>query len=110
MAITELLHESVTKIPKLSVDIFIPVCCVLGIIFALILWYRVSTVKVRSGEKRTGEDGRTFLLEEELTGEDSVRLPPRSLDHTPRARLPCSCRAGVAGCKMSFQGYCQCVC
>ena len=29
---------------------------------------------MRTGQRRAGEDGRTFLLEEELTGEDSVRL------------------------------------
>ena len=37
MAVMELLHESVVKIPTLFVDIFIPVATVLGILFAIIL-------------------------------------------------------------------------
>ena len=59
-------------LPHLFPDIFIPVSAALGIIFALFLWWRVSTIRVRTGQRQTGEDGRTFLLEEELTGEDSV--------------------------------------
>ena len=82
MALMELPVLPHVHIPTLFVDVFIPVATVLGIAFAIILWYRVSAVKVRSGEKRTGEDGRTFLLEEELTGEDSVRgLANSSQDH-----------------------------
>ena len=61
-------------VPRLFVDLFIPIAAVAGILFAVLLWYRVSTIKVRTGQRRAGEDGRTFLLEEELTGEDSVRL------------------------------------
>lgn len=61
-------------VPRLFVDLFIPISAVAGILFAVTLWYRVSTIKVRTGQRRAGEDGRTFLLEEELTGEDSVRL------------------------------------
>ncbi|CAK0782826.1 Pyrophosphate-energized vacuolar membrane proton pump 1 [Coccomyxa viridis] len=59
-------------LPHLFPDIFIPVSAALGIIFALFLWWRVSTIRVRTGQRQTGEDGRTFLLEEELTGEDSI--------------------------------------
>ena len=65
-------HTHGALMPHLFPDIFIPASAVLGIIFALFLWYRVSLIRVRSGQRQTGEDGRTFLLEEELTGEDSV--------------------------------------
>ena len=61
-------------VPRLFVDLFIPIAAVAGILFAVTLWYRVSLIKVRTGQRRSGEDGRTFLLEEELTGEDSVRV------------------------------------
>lgn len=67
-----MLWSSQVLLPDLFPDIFVPVASVLGVIFALFLWWRVSGVKVRSGQRTTGEDGRTFLLEEELTGEDSV--------------------------------------
>ena len=48
-------------------------------------------IRVRTGQRQTGEDGRTFLLEEELTGEDSVGciallLIPRFRQQ--RSRLP----------------------
>lgn len=76
---TMLWHSHGATLPHLFPDIFIPVSAALGIIFALFLWWRVSHIRVRSGQRQTGEDGRTFLLEEELTGEDSVgcrALPP----------------------------------
>ena len=83
MALMEVFYDTAVRIPTLFVDVFIPVATVLGCLFAIFLWYRVSAIKVRSGEKRTGEDGRTFLLEEELTGEDSVRgLASSSQDHS----------------------------
>jgi len=33
----------------------------------------VSFIKVGAGTRTNGEEGRTFLLEEELAGEESVR-------------------------------------
>jgi hypothetical protein len=76
---TMLWHSHGAILPHVFPDIFIPVSAAFGIIFALFLWWRVSHIRVRSGQRQTGEDGRTFLLEEELTGEDSVgcrALPP----------------------------------
>jgi hypothetical protein len=67
-----MLWSTETLLPDLFPDVFIPLSAGLGIIFALFLWWRVSFVKVRTGQRPTGEDGRTFLLEEELTGEESV--------------------------------------
>lgn len=69
-----MLFSTEVRLPELIPDIFIPVTAAVGIIFALFLWWRVSGIKVRTGQRSTGEDGRTFLLEEELTGEDSVSL------------------------------------
>ncbi len=74
--LTIMLWHQVVRLPELFPDIFIPVTAAIGIIFALFLWWRVSAIKVRTGQRSTGEDGRTFLLEEELTGEDSVRSGP----------------------------------
>ncbi|KAK9903954.1 hypothetical protein WJX75_001227 [Coccomyxa subellipsoidea] len=67
-----MLFSTEVRLPELIPDIFIPVTAAVGIIFALFLWWRVSGIKVRTGQRSTGEDGRTFLLEEELTGEDSI--------------------------------------
>jgi len=88
---TMLAHAHGAQLPGLFSDIFIPVSAVCGIIFALFLWWRVSKIRVRTGQRQTGEDGRTFLLEEELTGEDSVGciallLIPRFRQQ--RSRLP----------------------
>lgn len=78
----ELLGMEHVIVPRLFVDLFIPISAVAGILFAVTLWYRVSTIKVRTSQRRSGEDGRTFLLEEELTGEDSVRILQPGQDHT----------------------------
>ncbi len=72
-----MLWSTEVLLPEIFPDVFVPVASGLGIIFALFLWWRVSGVKVRSGQRPTGEDGRTFLLEEELTGEDSVSIAGR---------------------------------
>ena len=69
-----MLWSQEVRLPEIVPDIFVPVTAAVGIIFALFLWWRVSAIKVRTGQRSTGEDGRTFLLEEELTGEDSVSL------------------------------------
>lgn len=72
MTATMLWQSHGAYLPGLFSDIFIPASAVCGILFALFLWWRVSHIRVRTGQRQTGEDGRTFLLEEELTGEDSV--------------------------------------
>lgn len=50
----------------------IPVSALLGIVFALFLWHRVSQIKVRGGAAVRSENGREYLLEEEQRGESEV--------------------------------------
>lgn len=52
-------------------NIGVPVSALLGIVFAVFLWQRVSNIKVRGGVSR-GEDGRSYLLEEEQRGESEA--------------------------------------
>lgn len=51
----------------------VPVSALLGIAFAITLWQRVSSIKVRGGVSRT-EDGRSYLLEEEQRGESEASV------------------------------------
>ena len=53
--------------------ILIPSACFVGVVFALILWQRVSKVQITGGSVfRSGD--RAYLLEEEQRGDDEVRL------------------------------------
>jgi inorganic pyrophosphatase len=52
--------------------VMIPLSAVLGIIFALWLWKRVSAVSMSSGGAFRG-GGREYLLEEEQRGDEEVR-------------------------------------
>ncbi|KAK9845522.1 hypothetical protein WJX81_008507 [Elliptochloris bilobata] len=58
--------------PKIVPQVLIPVAAIAGILYAIFTWWRVSFIKVGSGTRTNGEEGRTFLLEEELAGEESV--------------------------------------
>jgi hypothetical protein len=55
--------------------LFIPFSAVVGIVFALILWKRVSEIRVGGGGAVRSENGREYLLEEEQRGESEVRGP-----------------------------------
>jgi len=50
-----------------------PFAAVCGIIFAAILWKRVSEIRVGGGGALRSENGREYLLEEEQRGESEVR-------------------------------------
>lgn len=50
----------------------IPLSALAGVVFAVLLWYRVSLIQVRGGGVRSGS-GREYLLEEEQQGESEVR-------------------------------------
>ena len=50
----------------------IPGAALFGIIFALILWKRVSKIRVGGGAAVSSENGREYLLEEEQRGESEV--------------------------------------
>ena len=69
-----LTETAVPVMPEIVPQLLIPVASIAGILFALFLWWRVSFIKVgaASGTRTNGEEGRTFLLEEELAGEESV--------------------------------------
>ena len=70
-----LLRDTVAPLmPAIVPELFIPVASIVGILFAIFTWWRVSFIKVGSGTRTNGEEGRTFLLEEELAGEESVRV------------------------------------
>ena len=63
---------------------------VVGVIFALFLWHRVSAIRVGGGGSLRAENGREYLLEEEQRGENEViqdplilhrKRPAKSLDN-----------------------------
>lgn len=71
----------------------IPLSALLGIAFAVILWRRVSLIKVRGGGRP--ENGREYLLEEEQRGESEVGAPAASPARPALPRsTPRSCAAG----------------
>ena len=53
--------------------VVIPTSCVIGVIFALFLWKRVSEVRLAPGSVFSAENGRQYLLEEEQRGDAEVR-------------------------------------
>jgi hypothetical protein len=67
--------------PDSFADIGVPVSALLGIAFAILLWTRVSSIKVRGASISSGrgDGGRAYLLEEEQRGEQEVRLPRQRL-------------------------------
>ena len=69
-----LIETAVPAMPEIVPQLLIPIASIAGILFALFTWWRVSfiTVGAASGTRTNGEEGRTFLLEEELGGEESV--------------------------------------
>ena len=63
-----------TLFPDSVATIGIPISAVAGVIFAIILWHRVSQIHVGGGSASArSESGREYLLEEEQRGESEVR-------------------------------------
>lgn len=63
---------SVTILPDLGTEIFIPVCAVVGIVFSLVQWYYVSQVKLSPGRDAAHNNSAgskngysDYLIEEE---------------------------------------------
>ena len=79
-----------TKLGPIVPNVFIPASALLAIAFAILLWARVSRVKVAGAGGQSGENGRQYLLEEEQRGEDEVRI----LQHIPAccSLLPSRCK------------------
>ena len=67
-------HSLHTKLGPIVPNVFIPASALLAIAFAVLLWARVSRVKVAGAGGQFGENGRQYLLEEEQRGEDEVRI------------------------------------
>ncbi|KAK9812230.1 hypothetical protein WJX73_005782 [Symbiochloris irregularis] len=59
-------------ISPLGSQILIPAAALLAIGFAILLWVRVSKVKVAGSHGVRSENGREYLLEEEQRGEDEI--------------------------------------
>lgn len=68
-----MLEGNTTTFPDWVPTVGIPLSAVCGVVFAIVLWYRVSLIQVRGGGARTGGSGREYLLEEEQQGEGEVR-------------------------------------
>eukprot|EP00951_Prasinocladus_malaysianus_P023718 scaffold202417_cov42-Prasinocladus_malaysianus.AAC.1 len=58
----------------LFVNVFIPVCSLIGIAWGAVLWKRVAAVKVTGGVAVRGNNGGEYLLEEEQRGDEEVGL------------------------------------
>uniref|UniRef100_A0A061R7Q4 H(+)-exporting diphosphatase n=1 Tax=Tetraselmis sp. GSL018 TaxID=582737 RepID=A0A061R7Q4_9CHLO len=54
------------------VNLFLPVCCIISICWAAILWKRVAAVKVAGGTTVRSSNGQEYLLEEEQRGGSEV--------------------------------------
>lgn len=67
-------EEISTIFPDWVATVGIPLSAVAGVIFAALLWYRVSLIRVRGGTVSSSETGREYLLEEEQQGEGEVRV------------------------------------
>lgn len=60
-------------IPPLVPEVLIPISGVIGILFALFLYTKVSAVRVGGGSAVIhSQNGREYLLEEEQRGEEEV--------------------------------------
>jgi inorganic pyrophosphatase len=58
-----------------AVSFLIPICSLIGIAWAAILWKRVASVKVSGGVSVRGNNGGEYLLEEEQRGDEEVKTP-----------------------------------
>ena len=66
--------ELSTLFPDSVATFGIPISAIAGVIFAIILWHRVSQIHVGGGSASArSESGREYLLEEEQRGESEVR-------------------------------------
>jgi hypothetical protein len=52
--------------------VLIPTSAAVGVVFAIILWQRVSQIQMTGGSVISDGRGREYLLEEEQRGEDEV--------------------------------------
>ena len=76
-----------TSFPDAVPTYGIPIAAILGVLFAIFLWQRVSKIRVGGESTVRSENGREYLLEEEQRGENEVRLYtfgsfPKSLSRT----------------------------
>mmetsp|Transcript_38435 Transcript_38435/g.108605 ORF Transcript_38435/g.108605 Transcript_38435/m.108605 type:complete len:771 (+) Transcript_38435:152-2464(+) len=55
-----------------ATNFFIPICSIIGIAWAALLWKRVSQVKVSGGTPVRGNNGEEYLLEEEQRGDAEI--------------------------------------
>lgn len=63
-----------TWFPDSVATLGIPISAIAGVVFAIILWHRVSQIHVGGGSASArSESGREYLLEEEQRGESEVR-------------------------------------
>lgn len=65
------LMSSAAAAPAWLASYGIPLSAILGVAFAIFLWYRVSQIRVGGGSGSSG-NGREYLLEEEQRGEAEV--------------------------------------
>ena len=68
-------------------NLLIPAAAIIAIAFAILLWVRVSRVKVGGGHGVRSENGREYLLEEEQRGEDEASLKLSRPSHRARTDL-----------------------
>ncbi len=59
-------------LPDWFASSIIPLSAISGVVFALLLWYKVSQISVRGFSSRNG--GREYLLDEEQGAESEVRF------------------------------------
>ena len=61
-------------VPDAVIYATIPICSLVGILFAIFLWKRVSAIQLTAGSQTIrSANGREYLLEEEQRGEEEVR-------------------------------------
>jgi hypothetical protein len=65
------LPSATTALPDWFATFLIPVSAISGVVFAMLLWWKVSQISVRGFSSRNG--GREYLLEEEQGAESEVR-------------------------------------
>ena len=58
--------------PDLATEILIPVCAVIGIIFALVQWLLVSKVKLSHDKFDAGADGKNGFTEALIEEEEGI--------------------------------------
>lgn len=78
------------------VNALVPISAIAGILFALWLWQRVSSIHVRGGAGVRSETGREYLLEEEQRGESEVRAPGFVGRLAPLRRFPVHVQASAS--------------